>query len=311
MSRPHIIMRAIREVLRLSFREGRSVREISQACSLPKSTVSDYVKRAKQAGLSWPLPEDLDDDALESQLFGALTPPAQAKPMPDLGYLHRELKRPHMTLMLLWVEYREAHPDGYGYTQFCEYYRRFAKTLSPTMRQRHVAGAKIFVDFAGDTLAIYGPDDEVEFYAQIFVAVLGASNLTYVEALANQNLYHVIGTHTRAFASFGGVTAAIVCDGMRTAVTKADRYEPVPNATYLEMATYYQMTILPARPYHPRDKPKVEVAVLVVERRKIDRPWDVAGLEQFGTPDVKQDKSWLRQLRRLMHVPAVRFELEE
>ncbi len=112
--------------------------------------------------------------------------------MPDLAYLHRELKRPHMTLMLLWVEYREAHPDGYGYTQFCEYYRRFARTLSPTMRCRHVAGAKTFVDFAGDGLPIYGPDDEIEFYAQIFVAVLGASNLTYVEALANQNLYHVI-----------------------------------------------------------------------------------------------------------------------
>ena len=266
MSRPRVIMRAIREVLRLSLSEHRSIREISQACALPKSTVSDYVKRAKQAGLSWPLREDLDDDGLESLLFGANTSPVQVKPMPDLGYLHRELKRPHMTLMLLWVEYREAHPDGYGYTQFCEYYRRFADTLSPTMRQRHVAGAKTFVDFAGDTLPIYGPDDEVAFYAQIFVAVLGASNLTYVEALANQNLYHVIGAHTRAFSSFGGVTDAIVCDGMRTAVTKADRYEPVPNATYLEMATHYQMTVLPARPYHPRDKPKVEVAVLVVER---------------------------------------------
>ena len=127
------------------------------------------------------------------------------------------------------------------------------------MRQRHVAGAKTFVDFAGDGLPIYGPDDEIEFYAQIFVAVLGASNLTYVEALANQNLYHVIGGHTRAFGSFGGVTDAIVCDGMRTAVTKADRYEPVINATYLEMATHYRMTVLPARPYRPRDYPELLV----------------------------------------------------
>ena len=190
MSRPRIIIGQIREVLRLALAEQRSIREISKATSLPKSTVSDYVKRAKEAGLSWPLPEDLDDDALESRLFGVSVPAVGAKPMPDLSYLHRELKRPHMTLMLLWVEYRETHPDGYGYTQFCEYYRRFAGTLSPTMRQRHVAGAKTFVDFAGDTLPIYGPDDEVEFYAQIFVAVLGASNLTYVEALANQNLYH-------------------------------------------------------------------------------------------------------------------------
>ena len=137
MSRPRIIMRQIREVLRLSLSERRSIREISQACSLPKSTVSDYVKRAKQAGLCWPLPDDLDDDGLESLLFGTSTPTVGAKPMPDLGYLHRELKRPHMTLMLLWVEYREAHPDGYGYTQFCAYYPGFAGMASSAQPLRN------------------------------------------------------------------------------------------------------------------------------------------------------------------------------
>ncbi|MGC8466307.1 MAG: hypothetical protein ACP5O0_10360 [Acidimicrobiales bacterium] len=142
MPRPRIMMRQIREGLRLSLAEHRSIREISRACSLPKSTVADYVKRAKKAGLSWPLPEEFDNDALESRLFGVSVSAVGARPMPDLPYLHRELKRPHVTLMLLWVEYRETHPDGYGYTQFCEYYRRFAGTLSPTMRQRHVAGGK-------------------------------------------------------------------------------------------------------------------------------------------------------------------------
>jgi transposase len=134
------------------------------------------------------------------------------------------------------------------------------------MRQHQVAGEKVFVDFAGDTLPIYDSDGTILFAAQIFVAALGASNLTYVEVLTSQNLYHVIGTHSRAFTFFGGVPRTVVCDNMKTAVTKADRYEPAPNATYLEMATRYQMTVLPTRPYRPRDKPKVEVAVLVVER---------------------------------------------
>ncbi len=268
MSRPRIHMRAIREVLRLSYEEGRSVREIMQSTALPKSTVSDYLKRARQAELDWPLGEDLDDGALEALLYsGEDSPTKEAiRPMPDLRYIRRELKRPHVTRYLLWLEYRQEHPDGYGYTQFCEYYRRFEKTLSPTMRQHHRAGEKTFVDFAGDTLAIYGKDDKVAFYAQIFVAVLGASNLTYIEALENQNLYHTIGAHTRAFAFFGGVTKALVCDNMKTAVTKADRYEPTLNPTYREMAAHFHTTVLPARPYRPRDKAKIEVAVLVAER---------------------------------------------
>ncbi|MHB8344578.1 MAG: IS21 family transposase [Ferrimicrobium sp.] len=252
-------MRKIREVLRLSFGQGLSIRDVCIACALPRSTVAEYLGRAKKAGITWPLSEDLDDAALEERLFGVPTQENFLRPIPNWSYVHRELRRPHMTLMLLWTEYREAHPDGYGYTQFCEYYRRFSRTLAPTMRQRHVAGDKVFVDFAGDTLGIYGPDGEIATHAQIFVAVLGASNFTYVEALESQNLYHVIGAHVRAFGAFGGVPRAIVCDNMKTAVTKADRYEPTPNATYLEMATHYQMAVLPGRPFHPRDYPELLV----------------------------------------------------
>ncbi len=192
--------------------------------------------------------------------------------------------------MLLWTEYREQHPDGYGYTQFCAYYRNFTKSLSPTMRLHDVAGEKVFVDFAGDTRPIYDSDGTILFAAQIFVAVLGASNLTYVEALTSQNLYHVIGAHSRAFAFFGGVPRVVVCDNMKTAVTKADRYEPVPSATYLEMATHYQMAVLPTRPYRPRDKPKVEVAVLVVER------WILARLRNRQFRSVTEANEEIRSL---------------
>src|SRR5438876_2355783 len=147
-------MRKIREVLRLSQHEGLSLREAAASLRLPFTTVGDHVRRARAAGLSWPLPDDLDDDALEARLFASAAPPAD-RPLPDWQQLHRELRRPAVTLALLWLEYREAHPDGYGYSQFCARYRAWQRGIDLVMRQEHKAGEKLFVDFPGQTIPIY------------------------------------------------------------------------------------------------------------------------------------------------------------
>jgi transposase len=223
--------------------------------------------------LSWPLPEDLSDEALERLLY----PPLQAtakdrRPQPDWPAIHRELRRPGVTLQLLWEEHRGAHPDGYGYSRYCELYRAWEGRLSPIMRQLHVAGERMFVDYAGATLEVVdGTTGEVRV-CQLFVAALGASNYTYAEATFTQRLVDWIDSHVRAFAFFGGVTAQIVCDNLRSGIAKACFYEPAVNRTYAEMAAHYGTAVVPARPRKPRDKAKVEVAVQVATR------WIVAKL---------------------------------
>jgi transposase len=213
------------------------------------------------------LPEGLTDETLEDRLY---PPPAVAgkerRPRPDWATVHRELRRPGVTLQLLWEEHRAAHPDGYGYSRYCELYRAWEGRLSPTMRQSHIAGERMFVDYAGTTLAVIdGLSGEVRT-AQLFVAVLGASNYTYAEATWTQGLSDWIGSHTRAFAFIGGVPAMVVSDNLRAGVTKACFFEPAVNRTYAEMAAHYNTAIVPARPYRARDKAKVEVAVQVATR---------------------------------------------
>ncbi len=211
MPRPRSAMRKIREVLRLTLAEGLSRRQVGAALHLPPTTVADHVARARRAGLLWPLPEGLDDDALEARLFAqAAPPPSHTRPLPDWPAVHRELRRKGVTLQLLHLEYKAAAPAGYQYSQFCRHYRRWQRGLDVVMRQEHRAGEKCFLDFAGQTLPIVDPATGEVAEAELFVAVLGASNYTYAEALASQALPHWISAHVHAFAYFGGVPAILV-----------------------------------------------------------------------------------------------------
>jgi transposase len=267
--RPRAAMRKIREVLRLHEAEHLSARAVGIAVGLPRTTVRHYLDRAGEAGLSWPLPDGLDDRELEERLFGPRPAPAPAilrRPEPDWASVHRDLRRPHVTLMLLWTEYRERCPDGFGYSWFAERYRAYAGRLDVVLRQEHRAGEKLFIDFPGDTIPIVDRATGEITRAELFVAVLGASSYTYAEAIPSQALPHWIGAHVRCFAHLGGTPAILVPDNLRSAVTKADRYEADLNRTYEELASHYRCAVIPARPYKPRDKAKVEAGVLVAER---------------------------------------------
>jgi transposase len=260
-------MRQVREVLRLKHVCGHSGHQIAAMVGVSRFTVAEYLRRAGVLGITWPVPAELDDVALERKLF---TPPFAAgeptRPQPNWPRVHAELRRPGVTLLLVWEEYRVGQPEGYGYSRFCDLYAAWRGHLSPTMRQTHVAGEKLFVDYAGQTVEVIdGVTGEVR-RAQIFVAALGASNFTYAEARWTQALPDWIGCHVGAFTSFGGVTRQIVCDNLKAGVTAACRYEPGINRTYQDMATHYETAILPARVRRPRDKAKVEVAVQVVQR---------------------------------------------
>lgn len=260
-------MRQIRQILKLSREGGLTRRQIARCLSLSPTTVGEYLSRAEQAGLGWPLPGELDDAQLEAKLFSRPAPPRPAnRPSPDWSEVHRELKRKGVTLMLLWQEYKARYPEGVQYSQFCERYRQFAGRLDLVMRHTHRAGEKLFVDYAGQTLEVVERSTGEVRQAQIFVATLGASNYTYAEATWSQSLPDWIGSHVRAFEYFGSVPALLVPDNLRSAIARPCRYEPQPNATYQEMAHHYGTAIIAARIARPRDKPKVENAVLLVER---------------------------------------------
>lgn len=204
MPRPRLAMRKVRDILRLAFGQGLSLRQVGAALDIPFTTVSNHVRRAKTAGLSWPLPGDLDDTALEALLFKQQAPPpSERRPLPDFAAIHRELRRPGVTLMLLWIEYREAHPeDGYSYTQFCVRYRAFAKTTDLVMHHEHRAGEKCFVDFSGQRLPIYDArSGAISFSAELFVALLGASNYLSAEALSPRGSPSSWPTSTRSRSS--------------------------------------------------------------------------------------------------------------
>ncbi len=265
-------MRKIAEALRLRA-AGLTTRKIAASLNVGQSTVSEYLKRAERAGLSWPLPEGIDEASLERQLFapmGGRTRRGLAQP--DWAGLHRELRRKGVTLSLIWEDYRAAYPsDGYGYSRFCDLYRRWEGRLSPVMRQHHVAGERAFVDYAGDTLEIIDAETGEVRQAQVFVGVLGASNSTSVEASWTQSLPDWIGAPVRMFEFFGSVPEQIVSDNLKAGVTKACFHEPQVNRTYADMAAHYGTAIIPARPCKPRDKAKAEVGVLLVQRWVIAR----------------------------------------
>jgi transposase len=267
MAAERLPMRKLREIIRLRLQAGQSGRAIARSCALSPSTASEYLGRIVLAGLSWPLPPELDDDAaLERLLFPDERHPVSNRPEPDWAWIHTELQRRHVTKMLLWHEYKEAQPGGLQYSQFCDRYLRWARPLSATMRQAHRAGEKTFIDFSGDGLDVVNAFTGECQKAVLFVAVLGASNLTYVEPVLHQDLPTWIGCHVRAFEYFGGVTPIWVPDNPKVGVTRASKYDPDLNPTYADLARHYEAAVIPARPHRPRDKAKVEAAVLIAER---------------------------------------------
>jgi transposase len=266
-------MRQVRDVIRLKS-AGVSHHEIARRVGVAPSTVRLTLRRVAAAGLSWPLPAEMSDVALEAALFSAVGTKQghRRQAEPDWALIHRELKRKHVTLAILWDEYIEAQPDGYRYSRFCELYRSWEGRISVTMRQSHAGGDKLFVDYAGDTVSVIIDRLTGERRAaQIFVAVMGASNFTYAEASWTQGLGDWIGAHTRALAALGGVPNLLVPDNTKVAIIKACLYEPQVNRTYAELAAHYGCAVLPARPRKPRDKAKVEGAVLIIERWLLGR----------------------------------------
>lgn len=227
MARKLINMRYVKDILRLKHQNQLSVREIAGSCGLPASTVGDYLQRAQAAGLSWPLPEAMTDMELAQRLLqpaAAAAPSDPTKPLPDWRTVHEQLRRKGVTLQLLWQEYHQAHPEGYQRSQFCQLYRDWAKTVDPVLRQQHSPGQKLFVDWAGLKVPIHQADGSVS-PASLFVAVLGFSNKTYVEAFANEQLEHWIAGHCHAFIFLGGVVRAVVPDNPKTAVSRPCRYD--------------------------------------------------------------------------------------
>jgi transposase len=260
-------MRKVREVLRLKWANGFSERNIARSCDMARSTVAEYLRRARAAGLAWPLPEGLDDASLERRLFPATCGlPAEQRPVPVWPDIHREMKRKGVTLFVLWQEYKESYPEGFQYSQFCHRYRLWQGKLDIVMRHEHRAGEKLFVDYAGQTVPIIDRTTGEIHQAQIFVAVLGASNYTYVEATWTQRLPDWCASHMRAFKFIDGCPEILVPDNLKSGVTKAHRYDPELNKTYQDLSVHYGVAIVPARSRKPRDKAKVEQGVLLAER---------------------------------------------
>lgn len=269
MPTERVAMRHVREILRLTRAAGLTVSEAARRTGVSRSTVREMIRRFEESGLAWPVPLDLTDAALEVRLYGAAGARRgeRRRAPPDWALLDRELKRKHVTLQVLWAEYIEANPDGYRYSRFCELYRGWAARLPVTMRQTHLGGEKLFVDYAGDTVPVIVDRHSGEVrLAHIFVAVMGGSSLSFACATWTETLPDWIDAHVQAFAFFGGAPRLLVPDNLKAAVIKACFYDPQVNRTYGEMAAHYGTALLPARPRRPRDKAKVEAAVGIIER---------------------------------------------
>jgi transposase len=332
MSQTKLTMRQIQEILRLKHQNQLSIREIARSCGLPSSTVGDYVKRAEAAGVKWPLPEGQSEKELFQLLIAA---PVAAKTaedlaLPDWAHLHQELGRKSVALMLLWQEYRQAQPAGYGYSRFCQLYQRWAGTLDPVLRQVHLPGEKLFVDWAGQTVPIHNAADGSLSAGHLFVAVLGASNKTYVEAFANEQLAAWLTAHCHAYTFFQGVARVTVPDNLKTGVIRPCRYEPLLHRSYQELAEHYGTVIIPARIKKPRDKAKAEAGVQIAERQILaalrdQRFFTVAELnaaihpllaklnaQPFQKLEGSRD-SWFETLEKsqLLPLPTTAFELAD
>lgn len=281
-------MRKLRDILRLRFEAGLSYRQIQAATKASLGFIQKLIARANALALTWPLPEDMDDATLEALFYPqrGQTETTTRYVQPDCLDIHQQLKQKGVTLQLLWQEYREQVGDrAYSRSQFCDIYRRWQKKQKRSMRQIHKAGEKCFVDYCGQTIPIVNPHTGEIRDCQIFVGVLGASNYTYAEATLTQKLSDWLASHTRMFNAFGGVTEIVVPDNLRSAVNKPCRYDPDLNPSYQQLAEHYDIAVIPARPYKPKDKSKAEVAVLIVER------WILARLRRhtfFSLAEVNQ-----------------------
>jgi transposase len=309
-------MRDIREIFRLRYVEGKSHSQIATSVGIGKTTVADYLARAKSAGLDQTQITLLDDEALYLRLgfkgLGFASSVLLRKPepvMPNWIEVHAELSKPSVTMMLLWTEYRELHSEsGYGYTQYCEHYKRWSRKLSVVMRQNHKAGEKCFVDYC-DGLWLVDPASGERHRTQLFVGCLGASSYTFAEVTLSQKLPDWIGSHCRMWNYFDGVTELTVPDNLRSGVSEAHRYEPKINDTYMDMARHYGTCIIPARSAKPRDKAKVEANVLVAQR------WILARLRNQIFTDINEMNSkvdecleWLNN-RKMRHAQKSRRDL--
>lgn len=275
MTQERLSMRKIREILRLRYECDLSFFKIATSVGIGETAVRKCVFKAAEAGLSWPLPDGINDALLEQQLYKTKRQAnGNDKPLPDYSLIHEDLKKKSVTLQLLWNEYKEIHPDGIGYSQFCFHYNEFKKSINYVFRNTYRAGEKLFIDYAGQKIPIYNPIDGTEQKAEIFVAVLGASNYTFAEATLSQDLPNWIASHQRAFSFFGGVAEILVPDNLKSGVSRPCRYDPDINPTYYAMAKHYGTAIIPARVKKPRDKAKVEAGVLLVER------WILAALRK-------------------------------
>ncbi len=262
-------MNKIREMIRLDEIAKLSQRAISKALNVSRPVVSEYLTKVKKAGLSYETITTMDDDSL----LQAITDTVCVKNkryntlQQRFDSISKELKRTGITLERLWHEYRQAHPDGYSYTQFCYHYQVWRSSSEITMHITHKAGDKMFVDFAGKKLEIIDKQTGEVTDVEIFIAVLGASQYTYVEAVASQKKHDWIKANQHALYYFGGVPQAIVPDCLKSAIHKSNTYEPDINPEYADFARHFQTTILPARPSHPKDKALVEGAVRIVYSR--------------------------------------------
>jgi transposase len=296
-------MRKLREVLRLRHELKLGYQQIGRSCAITVSTVHKYLKRAEAAGVSWPLPEDWDQQRLEAALFPPTANPgeqqAAARPLPDFSAIHEQLRQhKHLTLQLLWEEYREANPDGYRYSRYCDLYQRWRARLDVVLRQEHKAGEKMFVDWAGATIPVYDRQTGHPWQASLFVAALGASSYTWAEATRDQQMESWLRAHVHALEYFGGVPALAVPDNTKTGVTKAHRYDPDLNPTYYNFAMHCGFGIVPARPRKARDKAKVESAVQLAQR------WIVAALRHHKFFSLEELNVAIRELlHKLNHRP--------
>src|SRR5437763_8961353 len=238
-------MRKLKEVLRLQSL-GLSQHQIARSCSISQSTVHEYVSAAQAAGVKWPLPDGWDDQQTEQALFPQRPVPAvwRKRAEPDWTQIHQELQtHKDLTLQLVWQEGRESNPDGYGYSRFCDLYRRWLKKLDVVLRQEHRAGEKMFVDYAGATIAIHNPESGEVHPAAVFVAVLGASSYTFAEATTGQDLRNWIGSHMRAWELFGGVVEVIVLHNFKSGVAHPSYYAPDFHTTYRVLTQHYGITL--------------------------------------------------------------------
>lgn len=266
MARERTDMRKSREILRHILQLKLSYQVVEASLGVSHGLVCRTLTKARERGLAWPEIEPLSDDELEALLYGPPSIPGATTTLPDWPQVDAQLRRPGVTLLLLHQEYRHEHPEGLGYSQFCDHYSRFRAKRPLIMRQSHVAGDKLFVDYSGKRPFYFDPESGERIDCELFVAVLGASNLTYAEATATQRSGDFLRSHIRAHQYLGGVPRLWVPDNLKSAVTRSCRYEPTLQSDYRELAAHYGAAVLPARPRKPRDKAKVEVGVQIAQR---------------------------------------------